>query len=188
MQIKAHPLSKHQAPSPVAHEHPQEAGKRLQSTSERYNEKEAHQAAENARHESIQSASHSKEQGKEKRSPQADRHNESHSIGVSGRDKSFEATMDEVIKDLPRTLRPFSHFIHHPVVERASELLGRTLFRPNAVLLGGLTAFITVLCLYFYAKFAGFTLQGSETIIAFAIGWTVGIIFDFFRAMFTGKS
>jgi hypothetical protein len=106
---------------------------------------------------------------------------------LSDRDESFETTMNEVSKDLPRSVRPFSRFIHHPIIEQGSELLGKTLFRPNALLFGGITAFISVLCLYFYAKFAGFALQGSETIIAFAIGWAIGIIFDFYKAMFTGK-
>jgi hypothetical protein len=44
-----------------------------------------------------------------------------------------------------------------------------------------------VLALYVFAKTLGFTLSGFETIGAFVIGWIIGILFDFLRAMITGK-
>jgi hypothetical protein len=170
-----------------SHERSQEHGERAKQSPERYNEKEAHQAAENARHEAIKEAILSKEQGREKRTHQADRHNSSHVIVREDRDASFDQTMEHMRRDLPRSLRPFSKFIHSPGVERTSEVLGKTIFRPNAILAGGVTAFVAVLALYFYAKYAGFALQGSETIIAFAIGWVFGMLFDLFKGMFTGR-
>lgn len=170
-----------------SHERSQEHGERPKHSPGRYNEKEAHQAAENARHEAIKEAILSKEQGREKRTHQADRHNSSHVIAREDRDASFDQTMEHMRKDLPRSMRPFSKFIHNSTVERASEVLGKTLFRPNAILAGGITAFVAVLALYFYAKYAGFALRGSETIIAFAIGWALGMLFDLFKGMFTGR-
>jgi hypothetical protein len=172
-----------------AHERSQELGEQLKSNPERFNKKEAHEAAETARHEALTEALFSKEQGKERRSPQADRHNaaQHHIITHDDREASFNQTMDEVRKHMPRANRSFSEFIHHPTVERISETVGKTIARPNAILAGGLTAFVAVLGLYFYAKYAGFALRGSETIIAFAIGWLLGILFDFFKTMFTGK-
>lgn len=169
-----------------AHERSQELGEQLLGNPERYDKKEAHQAAEMARHEAIQEALLSKEQGKERRSHQADRHN-AHIMTRHDREASFDQTMDEVRKHTPRSTRAFSRFIHRPAVERASEILGKTIARPNAILAGGITAFVAVLGLYFYAKYAGFALQGSETIIAFVIGWLGGLLFDFFKSMFTGK-
>jgi len=173
-----------------AHERSQELEQQLLNNPERYNKKEAHQAAETARRVAVQEALLSKEQGKERRSHQADQHNahaRHHIITRQDREMSFNQTMDDVRKHIPRSTRTFSRFIHRPGVERASEVVGKTLARPNAILAGGVTAFVAVLGLYFYAKYAGFALQGSETIIAFVIGWILGILFDFFKSMFTGK-
>lgn len=179
-------MSKEQAPNRPegyleipreSHERPHELVEHLQQSPERHSEKEAHQAAENARH----------EQTREKRTRQAQRHNSSHSMRREDREASFEQTMEHTRTELPRALRPLSRFIHNPTIERISDFLGRTIFRPNAVLAGGLTAFIVVLGLYFYAKYAGFALQGSETIIAFGVGWLLGLLFDLFKGMFTGK-
>ena len=169
------------------HERSHELGEKLKRNPERYNDKEAHQAAESARHEAIREALFSKEQGREKRSHQADRHNTSHILTHNDREASFEQTMEHVRKELPRSTRPFSRFIHHPTVEHVSEFLGKTVARPNAILAGGITAFVVVLALYFYAKYAGFTLQGSETIVAFAVGWMLGLLFDLFKGMFARK-
>ena len=172
-----------------AHERSQELGEQLRNNPERFNKKEAHQAVETARSVALQEALLSKEQGKERRSHQADRHNATrrHIVTRDDREASFEQTMKEVRKHTPRATRPFSRFIHGQAVERISETLGKTIARPHAILAGGITAFVAVLGLYFYAKYAGFALRGSETIIAFAIGWLLGILFDFFKAMFTGK-
>ena len=186
-------MSKEQAPNTPegyvetpreGHERSHERVEHHKQSPERYNEKEAHQAAENARHEAIKE---SKEQGREKRTQQAERHNSSHSMRREDRDASFDQTMEHTRSELPRSLRPFSRFIHNPTVERLSEFLGKTLFRPNAILAGGVTAFVAVLALYIYAKYAGFALQGSETIVAFAIGWLFGMLFDLFKGMFTGR-
>lgn len=168
-----------------ARERSQELGEQLRSNPERFDRKEAHRAAETARHEALLS----KEQGKERRTYQADRHNAipHHLITREDREASFDQIMDEVHKHIPRSTRTFSAFIHNPAIERISETLGKTIVRPNAILAGGLSAFVVVLGLYFYAKYAGFTLRGSETIIAFGIGWLLGLSFDFLKAMFTHK-
>lgn len=169
------------------HERLQERVERHGQSPERYNEKEAHQAAENARREAIKESILSKEQGREKRTHQAHRHNSSHGMSREDRNASFDQTMEQARKEMPRAFRPLSKFIHNPVIEQVSEFLGKTIFRPNAILAGGLTAFVVVLALYFYAKYAGFTLQGSETIVAFGIGWLFGLLFDLFKVIFTGK-
>jgi chromatin segregation and condensation protein Rec8/ScpA/Scc1 (kleisin family) len=162
-----------------SHERPRELGEELKRSPEHYNQTEAHQTAEHARRKAAQ--------GKEKRAHQAAKHNASHTLRSTDREESFEQTMEEVRHDLPRSTRGFSHFIHNPVIERISEVLASTVARPDAILAGGITAFLAVLGLYFYAKYAGFSLQGSETIVAFVIGWLLGVVFDFFKTMFTGK-
>lgn len=170
-----------------AHERSRELGEELKRNAERYNDKEAHHAAEKARHEAIKEAAFSKEQGKERRSHQADRHNKSahHVITKNDREASFAQTMKEVRKELPRSNRWFSDLIHHPRIERVSDSVGNTIARPSAILAGSLAAFLAVLGLYSYAKFAGFSLQGSEMLVAFFIGWIIGLLFDAIKNLFS---
>lgn len=172
-----------------AHERPQELGEKLKRNAERQNSKEAHHAAEKARNEALHEAAFSKEQGREHRTPQADRHNSSarHIITKKDREQSFNQTMTHVRKELPLSTRWFSDLIHKPKIERWSETIGNTLARPSAMLAGGLTAFVAVLGVYSYARFAGFTLQGSETIVAFGVGWLIGLLFDGIKNLFNRK-
>ena len=83
--------------------------------------------------------------------------------------------------------RTFSKVIHNPVVEKTSEVVGSTVARPNAILSGSVGAFILVLGVFLIARHYGYQLSGAETIVAFAIGWVVGIVYDFLRAMITGS-
>ncbi len=77
--------------------------------------------------------------------------------------------------------------IHNPVVEKTSEVVGATVARPNAILAGALVAFFAVLAVYLTAKHFGYVLSGFETIGAFIVGWVIGILYDFFKVMITGK-
>lgn len=99
------------------------------------------------------------------------------------RKESFQQTMRHVQTELSTPERAFSKFIHSPPIERVSDALGKTVARPNALLSGSLTACVFVLSLYLLARFYGFELRGSETILAFLLGWAVGIIFDLVRNM-----
>ena len=123
---------------------------------------------------------------KEKRAYQAARHNSSR-ITQSDRMTGYQQTMNQARQELPRSLRPFSRFIHNRIVERVSEIIGGTLARPNAILAGSISAFVVVLALYSYARYAGFSLQGSETIAAFMLGWLIGVVFDLIRKLVTSK-
>jgi hypothetical protein len=100
---------------------------------------------------------------------------------------TYRQTLAQVRKELPRSKRPFSFFVHTPVIEKISDILAATVFRPNAVLAGGVVAFLFVIAEYSYARYAGFALQGSETIIAFVAGWIAGVLFDIIRRVFRGK-
>lgn len=103
-------------------------------------------------------------------------------------DASYQLMLEEVRKELPRTARPFSRFIHFAPVERLSDIVASTIARPSSILAGGIIAFTSTLAIYSYAKFAGFSLQGSETIIAFMVGWAIGILYDLARRYIFRKS
>lgn len=102
--------------------------------------------------------------------------------------KSYKQTMRRVQNELPIGSRIFSKVIHNNVVEKTSEIVGNTVARPNAILVGAFMAFVLPLATYTIAKTIGYPLSGFETIAAFIIGWIIGIVYDYLRVLFTGKS
>jgi hypothetical protein len=109
--------------------------------------------------------------------------------GISKKEKtaSYKKHMANVQAELPAPQRAFSKVIHSPVVEKTSEFIGSTVARPNAILSGAVVAFLLVLVVYIVAKNLGYVLSGFETIGAFIIGWVLGILYDYFRVLVTGK-
>jgi len=101
---------------------------------------------------------------------------------------SFNKRMAHVQAELPPTQRAFSKLIHSPAVEKTSEVVGGTIARPNAILSGAVVAFVLVLAVYLVAKHFGYVLSGFETIGAFIVGWIIGVLYDYVRALVTGKS
>lgn len=105
----------------------------------------------------------------------------------SERQQAYEAIMSDARADMPPAQRAFSKLIHNRVVESTSEVVGSTVARPNAILSGSFTAFIVVLGVYLVARHYGYPLSGSETIIAFAGGWLIGLLFDYLRTLISGR-
>lgn len=108
---------------------------------------------------------------------------------ISKRDleTNYKQTMEHVQRELSPQSRAFSKVIHNKAVEQTSELLGATIARPNAILAGAIGAFIITLAVYLIAKNFGYRLSGSESIAGFILGWVIGLLFDYFRVMITGK-
>lgn len=148
----------------------------------------SHENLDEARKEALERAqTHEKESVKhEKRetSP-AERHRGP--ISKKERDASFNATMKEVRSQMSAPSRVFSKVIHNKVVEKTSEVVGNTVARPNAILSGAIFAFLLTLGVYVVAKNLGYPLSGFETIGAFALGWIIGIVYDFVKVMVTGR-
>lgn len=107
--------------------------------------------------------------------------------GTITKKESFTAIMREAQGQMSPTSRAFSKFIHNKAVERASETAGSTVARPNAILSGAIFAFLMTLGVYLVAKNLGYPLSGFETIGAFALGWALGLVFDFLKVMVTGR-
>ena len=100
---------------------------------------------------------------------------------------SYNHHMKRLQEELPPVQRGFSKLIHNAAVEKTSEVIGSTIARPNAILAGAVVAFFAVLIVYLIAKHYGYVLSGFETIGAFILGWVLGVLYDFFRVMITGK-
>lgn len=108
-------------------------------------------------------------------------------ISKKEKEASFKRHMKQVQAELPPAQRAFSKFIHAKPIEKTSEVVGATVARPNAILSGAIAAFILVLAVYLLAKNLGYVLSGFETIGAFIAGWLIGILYDYFRVLVTGK-
>lgn len=109
------------------------------------------------------------------------------SPGKSERESEFGNIMNEVRGHMSPSSRAFSKFIHSPAVESTSEVVGSTVARPNAILAGGISAFVISLSVYLVARYYGYPLSGAEAIAAFAAGWIIGIVIDYLRVLITGK-
>lgn len=101
--------------------------------------------------------------------------------------ESFDSEMKAVQAELSPASSLFSKLIHAYPVEKASEVIGSTIARPNALLSGSIMAFLAITALYFLAHYFGYRLSGSETIAAFCIGWIIGIIYDYVYRLFRGR-
>ena len=147
-------------------------------------------AEKEARHEALKQAvsvergSAEKKKGKEASSPAKRRQGV---VSKKEREASYKHHMKQLQSELSPAQRTFSKFIHNPVIEKTSEALGSTVARPNAILSGAVVAFFLVLAVYVVSKYYGYTLSGFETIGAFIVGWILGILYDFFKVMITGK-
>lgn len=108
-------------------------------------------------------------------------------INKLDRDQSYKKVMSETRQHMSPASRSFSKVIHNKAIEKTSETLGKTIARPNAILAGGVSAFILSLGVYLVARYFGYPLSGTETIAAFAIGWLIGILYDYLRVMITGR-
>jgi hypothetical protein len=131
---------------------------------------------------SIEKKSHSKENVRT--TPPAVRRG---AINKKELDATYNRTMKQVQSELSTPSRAFSKVIHAKAVEKTSDALESTVARPNAMLAGAVGAFIITLVIYLITKNYGYRLSGFETIGGFILGWVIGLLFDFFRVMVTGK-
>lgn len=102
-------------------------------------------------------------------------------------DATYKRTIKQVQSELSAPSRAFSKVIHTKAVEKTSEALESTVARPNAILAGAIAAFVFTLAIYLISKHFGYRLSGFETIGGFILGWVIGLLFDYFRVMITGK-
>lgn len=165
-----------------------EAG--VERAAEKANIENGENAEAKARHEALKEAVSIERGGAEKKGKEASSSPAKRRHGVVGkkeRTASYKRHMKQLQTELPPVQRAFSKVIHAPVIEKTSETVGATIARPNAILAGSMVAFFAVLGVYLVSKHFGYALSGFETIGAFVIGWIMGMLYDFFHVMITGK-
>ena len=148
------------------------------------------QSEAKARHEALKEAVSVERGSAEKKGKEATAMPAKRRHGVVSKKEraaSYKQHMNHLQAEMKPAQRAFSKVIHAPVVEKTSEIVGGTIARPNAILSGAVVAFFLVLGVYLVAKHYGYVLSGFESIGAFAVGWVLGILYDFFKVMITGK-
>lgn len=147
------------------------------------NHKEKSDALEHAQREALERASSLKEVAETEKSPAQKRV----IFTRRQREASFKHQMEAVQSEMSPSERRFSKVIHNKTVETASDTLGATIARPNALLAGSISAFLLVTIVYLLAKYYGYRLSGFETIGAFVLGWVLGLIYDYVRLLVSGQ-
>lgn len=143
------------------------------------NEKEAlHEALEQA------TSKETDDQPQEEKAPEDE---PVRAITKENLDIKFNQTLKQIRKDMTPADRVFSKVIHNPVVDKTSEVIGRTIARPNLILAGGIGTLTLGLAIYLLAKQYGYVLSGFESIGSFIVGWAIGIIVEFIRVGFKNK-
>lgn len=166
----------------------QERSQELAAERERSAAENSHESVETARHEALEHAKAAEHEAV-RHEKSGDRSPAERRGPASKRERaaSFDATMKEVRAQMSGPSRTFSSIIHNPTVEKVSDAIGGTIARPNAIASGAIVAFIFTLAIYLVARFNGYPLSGAETIAAFALGWAVGLIYDYVRILISGK-
>lgn len=153
---------------------------------ERKSERDPGESIESARKEALeQAAKHEKETVQHEKRESS--HDHVRTITKKDKEQSFDATMNDVRTHLSPASRAFSKIIHQPAIEKVSDTVGNTIARPNAILSGSVFAFLFTMAIYLIARSYGYPLSGGETIAAFVLGWVLGLIFDYVRALLGKK-
>lgn len=157
---------------------------RLEKTGEHSPEQRT-ERVERARHEAKEVFA--KEAGKEQHSGGEPTARAIRRVTAKEKKTTYKRTMKQIQSEMSPPARAFSKIIHTPVIEKASDAIGGTVARPNALLAGSMSAFILVTFVYLVARHYGYPLSGFETIAAFIFGWVLGITYDYLRAMWAGR-
>jgi len=89
--------------------------------------------------------------------------------------KSFDTTMHHVRKDMNTAERTLSKLVHQPVVEKTSEVVGKTIARPSGIIGAAIAAGIGLLFVFGVARYVGFELSGSEMPLLLGAGLLIGL-------------
>lgn len=93
---------------------------------------------------------------------------------------NYADTMRSVQQRLKPASRAFSRVIHTPAVEKASEMLEKTVARPSITAGATWTALIVGSIFYFTARHYGYMLSGSEMLFSFVVGALIGLVLEGF--------
>ncbi len=94
--------------------------------------------------------------------------------------RTYKMTMNRMQSQLSRPSRAFSKFLHNPLVEKSSAVVGTTVARPSGILGAGVAGFLGISLVLFFARRNGFEITNSYTLVVllFVGGWALGIAIE----------
>lgn len=90
--------------------------------------------------------------------------------------ENYRQTMVSLRHRMKPAARSFSKLVHAPMVEATSEVVGKTVLRPSISLGATTTAVLLTGFMYFYARYYGFELRGSEIWLTLIVGAVIGLL------------
>lgn len=99
-------------------------------------------------------------------------------VGRELKELAYHRLINRAQKGLNPVQRPFSRFMHQPVVEKTSEMAARTVGRPSGIIGGGAIALAGSTAYYYLTKHYGYNYNFSVFIILLAGGFTAGWILE----------
>lgn len=97
---------------------------------------------------------------------------------------SVKNTIKRVQSKLPPAQKAFSKVIHNQAIDAVSEVGGKTVARPSGLLYGGITSFIFSLVFLYLAKYYGYEYNFFIGILAFVIGFFLGLLIESLTSLF----
>lgn len=176
-------MSEHQSHSAEKHERkissesPVEAPRHHEH--EKHHEKQEHEKRPD-KHELEQRVSKEAKSIHETALPKAEQESQA-AGGHLGRDikgQAYTQVLQKVRSRLSPAERTFSKVIHQPVIDAVSEISGKTLARPSAILGGGITALIGSGAILYMSKHYGFEYNFFVYILFLIVGFGAGITLE----------
>lgn len=117
-------------------------------------------------------------------------HNQTHHSPRMSRRNSIRSTRTSLLhlqNDMPSVMRIFSRIVHIPVVESITDAMSSTIARPIPLIMGAIASILVTITLYVVAKKYGYVLTGFEPVASYALGWSIGCIIDYAKALSRGR-
>ncbi len=92
--------------------------------------------------------------------------------------QNYNQTMKRVESQLPAYQRGFSKFIRSEPVDAVSNVAGKTVARPSAMIGAGFVALVGSIILLYFAKTIGFEISNTEFIVFIGLGWVAGLAIE----------
>lgn len=87
-------------------------------------------------------------------------------------------TLKQVQRQLPKSQRAFSKFVHQPAVDAVSNVAESTVARPSGLFTGGLSSVLASLAVLYICKHYGYEYNFTIGLLSFGGGFALGIIVE----------
>lgn len=144
----------------------------------------AAEAKEKSPHEVERLAHHAKEKavsGKERSAGDIGKESPRQSsvvIDKTVKQQAYKKTMRHVQRQLPRSQRSFSRFIHQEVVEKVSEVSSKTIARPSGLLGSGMVALLGTSVIVWMSRYYGFRYNFFVFVALIGAGFVAGLLIE----------